>query len=83
MEYGPRVEYNPSSQMYMIHRPATDERAEVHYYVSEVEVMKHVEASTGKWTQDDILESLFNERVDEFLRPIRRREAIEHSRSLP
>ena len=80
--HGPRVELDHSTHTYMIHRPATSERAEVHYYVSELEVMAVADPEGTLKDSEDILELLFDESVDALLRPTRRREAIEHTRRL-
>jgi len=81
--YGDRIEYDHVTHRYTIHRPATSERVAVDYTVNELDVMKVIGGHDGgrpRWSDEDIIERLFDECVDEWLRPTRRREAIEHTR---
>ncbi len=77
-----RVEFDHSTHIYTIHRPATSERAEVHYYVSELEVMSKADPEGTLDGPEAVLALLHDERVDGLLRPTRRREAIEHTRKI-
>jgi hypothetical protein len=77
---GPCIEYDPTTCMYTINRPATPERAAVKYSVTEQEVISLIDGGSRKF--DDVSEMLFDERVDALLRPIQRRAAIAHTRKL-
>ncbi len=78
-QYGDRIDHDRASCTYRIHRPATPEHVAVTFTVTEFEVMQ---VADPRMSQDEIIEMLFDERSDELLNPIRRREAIEHTRRL-
>ncbi len=85
VKYGDRIEYDKVAHRYTIHRPATSQRIEVNYTINEMDVMKAIGGHDGtrrRWSDEDIVEKLFDERIDEKLRPTRRRDAIEHTRRL-
>ncbi len=68
------VEYNPSSQIYTIHRKATLHSISVDFQISEMELMKKIaQPSEDKWDAVQLL-------IDEHLFKPRRREAIEHTK---
>jgi hypothetical protein len=70
--------------MYTIYRPATDERSAVEYEVKESKVMEMIDPTFVTWKIEDVIEVLLESEVpvDEILRPINRRAAIAHTRSL-
>ena len=80
---GPRIEFDHVSHMYSIHRPANDGCPTVDYTVSEMDVMQAIADNRHSYTRCIALELLMHKRFDDILRPIQRREAIEHSRGLP
>jgi hypothetical protein len=79
---GPRIEFDMVSHIYSIHRPATDQRGAVDYKVTEFEVMQAIADGRHSYTRNGALELLMHDRYDVVLYPIRRREAIEHTRKL-
>ncbi len=84
-KYGDHFEYHFATQKYIIHRPATDDRAEVNYTISESDLMKKVSCSMfGSLSpnRDEVLTLLEDEDIDLIIRPVQRREAIEHTRKL-
>ncbi len=79
---GPHIEFDVVSNMYSIHRPATNGRAEVKYTATEFDVMMAIADGRHAYTRLSALELLMHKRYDVLLYPIRRREAIEHTRRL-
>ena len=76
---GDRVEHNPATRKYMIYRPATPERAAVHYDVSEWDMMK-IQGELKLSNEDMTHHILFDENIDAWLRPIQRRALVAHTR---
>ncbi len=82
---GPRIEFDMVSHMYTIYRPAAEGRDEVEYTATEFDVMRAIAANDEErhyYTRHKALELLMHNRYDVILYPVRRREAIEHTRRL-
>jgi len=77
---GDRIEFSPAFKEYTIWRVATEEREAYSYTVSEWDMFK-VQGELNL-SGDEFTHVILNdESLDSLLRPIRRRAAIEHSRS--
>ncbi len=77
---GTLIEFDVVSHMYSIHRPATNGRAEVKYTATEFDVMQAIADGRHSYTRHIALELLMHTCYDVLLYPVRRHEAIEHTR---